>query len=119
MPDANIHQGSCHCGAVRFETATDLGQVITCNCSICAKHGLLFTFVPADQFTLRSGEERLTPYQFNKKMIQHMFCRDCGVETFGKGTRPVGSEMVAVNVRCLDGVDLAALKLTPFDGKNL
>ena len=30
-----------------------------------------------------------------------------------------GTEMVAVNVRCLDDVDLGQLTPTPFDGKNL
>jgi hypothetical protein len=48
-----------------------------------------------------------------------MFCRVCGVETFGKGKGPDGTEMVAINVRCLDGADPAALKLTPFDGKSM
>jgi hypothetical protein len=27
--------------------------------------------------------------------------------------------MVAVNVRCLDDVDVTSLKLTPFDGRSL
>ena len=30
-----------------------------------------------------------------------------------------GAEMVAVNVRCLDDVDIASLKLVPFDGRSL
>jgi len=73
----------------------------------------------APPFTLRSGEAQLTAYAFNRKTIQHMFCRVCGVETFGRGEAPDGTEMVAINVRCLDGVDPAALKLTPFDGKSM
>jgi hypothetical protein len=36
------------------------------------------------------------------------------------GTRPGdGAKMVAVNVRCLDGVDLDALKPKKFDGRSL
>jgi hypothetical protein len=31
---------------------------------------------------------------------------------------PDGSAMVCVNVRCLDGVDLDALRPTPFDGAS-
>ncbi|MEA2966592.1 MAG: hypothetical protein QOI46_6690, partial [Alphaproteobacteria bacterium] len=30
-----------------------------------------------------------------------------------------GDEMVAVNVRCLDDVDISALAPTPFDGRSL
>jgi hypothetical protein len=33
--------------------------------------------------------------------------------------RWTGEETYAVNVRCLDGVDVAALPRKPFDGKSL
>ena len=42
-----------------------------------------------------------------------------GVGSFSRGTGPDGKEMIAVNVRCLDDVDVAALKTTPFDGRSL
>ena len=57
-------------------------------------------------------------YQFNKRVIHHLFCSQCGVASFARGRGPDGKEMVAINVRCLDGVDVASLKLTPYDGKN-
>ena len=114
-----VHQGGCHSGKVRFEAETDLAYVITCNCSICTKHGLLLTFLPATRFKLLAGEEQLQEYLFNKGNIRHTFCRDCGVETFGHGKNPDGVDMVAVNVRCLDDIDLAALNPVPFDGKSV
>jgi len=119
MAFAKTYTGGCHCGEVRYETTTDLAAVAACNCSICTKRGTLWTFVGADQFALRSGEECLTDYQFNKKIIHHLFCSVCGVESFARGKAPDGSDMVAVNVRCLDGVDVAGLTPTPFDGKNM
>jgi len=36
-----------------------------------------------------------------------------------RGVGQDGSEMIAINVRCLDDVDLGQLTPTPFDGKNL
>jgi hypothetical protein len=119
MPEAKTYTGGCHCGKVRYEATTDLGQVLSCNCSICMKRGLLLSFVPAGQFSLASGEHVLTDYQFNRKAIHHLFCSACGVESFARGTAPNGAEMVALNVRCLDGVEISELTLTPFDGRSL
>jgi hypothetical protein len=42
----------------------------------------------------------------------------CGVESFAQGRKPDGSEHVAVNVRCLEGVDIATLETMPFDGRS-
>lgn len=119
MPYVRTYTGGCHCGGVRYETNTDLATVIACNCSICTKRGALWTFVKPEQFALRSGQEDLTDYQFNRRVIHHLFCPVCGIESFARGQAPDGSEMVAVNVRCLDDVDIGALKLTPFDGKQI
>jgi hypothetical protein len=119
MPEPEIRQGSCHCGKVRYEVKTDLKTVIACNCSICAKHGLWLTFVPGRDFKLMAGEDLLKDYQFASKKIHHLFCSECGVESFARGTGKDGSETIAVNVRCLDGVDIATLAPKPFDGKSL
>ncbi len=118
MSEKKAHAGGCHCGKVRYEVTTDLKMVVSCNCSICSKRGALLTFVPADQFTLKSGEGDLADYQFNKHVIHHKFCKTCGILSFADGKGPDGKDMVAVNVRCLDDVDLGSLKITEFDGKS-
>lgn len=112
------YRGSCHCGAVRFEVDTDLAKVLDCNCSHCAQKGFLLTFVPTSQFRLLQGEDALTEYRFNRKFIAHLFCKNCGVQGFGRGKDEGGNETIAVNVRCLEGVDLTALKPEFFDGKS-
>jgi len=111
--------GGCHCGQVRFDVTADLSQVLDCNCSICRKRGALWTFVPADKFALRAGEETLTDYQFGKKKLHHLFCQACGVGSFSRGLAPNGDETFAINVNCLDDVDVSTLKLTPFNGKSM
>lgn len=118
MAEATKHAGGCHCGRVRFEVTTDLGMVISCNCSICLKKGLILTFVPEGQFTLLSGEDNLTDYQFNKHVIHHLTCASCGVQPFARGKGPDGVETVAVNLRCVDDIDLATLSPTPYDGRS-
>ena len=74
--------------------------------------------MPPERFALRAGSEALVDYQFNKKVIHHLFCGQCGVGSFSQRIAAGGKEMVAVNVRCLDGVDLSALTLTLVDGKK-
>jgi hypothetical protein len=118
MADAKTYAGGCHCGKVRYEVSTELGTVVACNCSICSKKSHLLTFVQADQFTLLSGEEALTDYQFNKKHIHHVFCSVCGIQSFTWGTGRDGRKMYSINVRCLDGVDVGALPVKQVDGKS-
>ena len=119
MTDANKHSGGCHCGNIRFEVTMPLREVMQCNCSICSKTATLLAFAPADQFRLLSGGDRLTDYQFGKKTIHHWFCPTCGIRSFARGAGPDGKEMIAVNVRCLDDVDLSSLAVKNFDGRSL
>jgi hypothetical protein len=119
MADTKNHSGGCHCGRVRFEAEADLDRVITCNCSICTKRGSILAAVTPDKFKLLKGEDSLTDYQFNRHIIHHLFCSVCGTQSFARGTTPDGTAMVAINVRCLDDVDVEKLAPMQFDGKSL
>ena len=112
------YTGGCHCGKVRFRVEATLDRVLACNCSICTKSGILLTFVPVDDFELLSGEDALLDYQFHKKRVHHVFCSTCGIRSFATGTNSSGEEMRAINVRCLDDVDLDALTLQHVDGRS-
>ena len=116
--DATTYSGGCHCGAVRYRVTTKLERAITCNCSICSKTGTMLAFAPATQFQLLSGGDALGDYQFGKKRIHHLFCTRCGVRSFARGRGPNGEEVVAINVRCLEGVDLDAVPVHRHDGKS-
>jgi len=113
------YTGGCQCGKVRYEVSLDLeNEVVACNCSRCGRLGWLIAFAPKQNFKLLSGEGAATEYQFNKHVIHHLFCSTCGIQSYSHGTRPDGAEVVAVNARCLDGVDLDALKLKKVDGRK-
>lgn len=111
--------GSCHCGKVEYEVEMDLKNAISCNCSVCMKRGTLLNFVPESQFRLISGENELQDYVFNKKVIHHYFCKTCGILSFGKGIVPGGIQVVAINLRCLEGIDLKTLIIQEYDGRSL
>ena len=87
-----------------------------CNCSICAKKGFLHLIVEPSKFELLRGEADLTTYTFNTGIARHTFCSTCGIHPFYvPRSHP---DKIDVNVRCLEGVDLAQIKITPFDGQN-
>lgn len=112
------YSGGCQCGAVRYETTADLDQLIACNCSRCGRIGAMLAFAPIEEFTLKSGSDNLSEYTFNQHKIRHRFCKTCGVQSFAVGTGRDGSEMAAINARCLDGIDVHTLTAKQVDGKS-
>jgi hypothetical protein len=114
------YSGGCQCGKVRYEVQMGIGEVLACNCSRCGRQGSLLAFAPATQFNLLSGDADLTKFKFNKHMIQHQCCSTCGIQSFAIGTHPkTGAKLAAINVRCVDLVDVEALKVKKVDGRGL
>jgi hypothetical protein len=108
------YSGGCHCGAVHYEVDLDLNQgTVKCNCSICSKARAWLVGVDPASFRLLKGEDALSEYQFGPKRIRHLFCRTCGIKSFGRGRMPDGSEMVAVLLSCLENVTDAELAAAP------
>jgi len=113
---ARAYEGGCHCGRVRFRVSAELRRVSECNCSICAKKGILHLIVSRDAFELIAGADALTTYRFNTGVARHQFCRYCGIHAFYVPRSD--PDKIDVNVRCLDGVELEGLEITSFDGQN-
>ena len=111
------YSGSCHCKAIRFEVTSDLAEPGECNCSICGRLGQIMISVKPSQFRRLSGTGSETDYQFGKKTMHHLFCSTCGVHPFAI-YEAGGETKVIVNARCLEGVDLSALKVRQYDGKS-
>jgi hypothetical protein len=113
------YRGSCHCGRVAFEVEGTLDRAMACNCSICERKGSLLWFVPREALRLSTPEDASGVYEFNKHVIKHHFCKTCGIHPYAEGVGPNGSRMAAVNVRCLEGVDLGRIPVKHFDGRAL
>ena len=119
------YQGSCHCGAVAFESKIDFDKGTTrCNCSICTKSRFWFAIVPPENFKLVQGEDHLSDYTWipagkTASHLRYRFCKTCGIRTFAEGS---DGSFFAVAIVALDGfeqeADVLARTLKYQDGRH-
>lgn len=112
----SVHQGACHCGRIKFELRGQIGAVMACNCSLCRMKGALWHGTDEAHLSIAAAEEDLLLYQFGTMTAKHYSCRHCGVSPF---SRPrIAPQGWVVNVRCIQALDIARLKVHEFDGQN-
>ena len=112
------YQGSCHCGNVAFEVEGEIKSAMSCKCSMCQRKGSLLWFVPRDSLKVSTPEDASRIYLFNKHLLKHRFCPACGIHPYAEGKDSKGNEMAAINIRCLEGIDLTSVPVTHFDGRS-
>jgi hypothetical protein len=114
-----LYLGSCHCGNIAYEVEGELDGAMACNCSICQRKGSLLWFVPRDALRLSTPESNAATYTFNKHVIKHRFCPTCGIHPYAEGVDPKGNKMAAINIRCLENIDLDSVPVKHYDGRAL
>lgn len=113
------YRSSCHCGRVAIEVDGTIDRAIACNCSMCGRKGSLLWFVPREAVRFVTPEGEALSYEFNKHVIHHRFCPACGIHPYAIGTDRNGRAMAAINVRCIEDIDLKSVPVTEFDGRAL
>jgi hypothetical protein len=113
------YTGSCHCGRIKFEIEGTITGATTCNCSICERKGAIMWFVPRGELKVLTPDENASTYTFHHHRIRHRFCPTCGMHPYAEGTGPDGKQHAAINIRCIEGIDLAVIPTQQFDGRSL
>jgi hypothetical protein len=102
-------QGSCHCGAVRFEVVEDFETISFCHCTTCKKIsggvGTANGKARSDSIRILAGQEQVRTYQPEEGSAK-TFCTACGSNLFGGGWPK--SEFASVRLSAID---------TPFEGR--
>ena len=114
--NAAIHRGSCHCGAIRFEARGELVDLEVCNCSYCARVGYVHWYVRPEAFRLLDPGAALATYQFGTHTSRNYFCPRCGISPYRRARSD--PDLIDINVRCLEGVDVDSFPVVRFDGRN-
>lgn len=116
--------GSCHCGATRFDIDAVPAEVTQCTCTLCSKRGALWAYYRPDQVRLQKPSTTAT-YRWQSLTVAHHFCPHCGCTTYtespdwSKGEPDFDHPRIAINARLLDDVDVAAIPVKYIDGRNL
>jgi hypothetical protein len=110
------YKGSCHCGNIAFEVEGEIKGALACNCSLCQRKGSLLWFVPLAELKLLTPASAISTYTFNKHIIKHHFCKTCGIHPYGEGVAANGNAMAAINIRCIEDIDLQSIPVQHYDG---
>jgi hypothetical protein len=84
---------------------------------MCQRKGSLLWFTPRENFRLTTPEENAQTYEFNKHVIKHRFCPNCGIHPYAEGIGPGGKAMAAINLRCLEDFDITSVPVQHYDGR--
>ncbi|KAM5352930.1 hypothetical protein ACJ41O_005652 [Fusarium nematophilum] len=128
-----IYTGNCHCGAVQVAVSskpidsTYSERIAECNCSICERNAYLWVYPRREHVVIHGDENDIGRYFFkDPALLSKSFCKKCGVQLTNEPSLQSEEAVAAmsddvkkvyeflkswhpVNLRVLDGVDLAAL----------
>ena len=110
-------QGSCHCGAVKWNFDVVPEGATACNCTVCRRYGALWIYDYENENVHVAGPT--TPY-IRGKAIEFHFCPTCGCVTHWRAQRTEddGRRRLAVNVRLSEPETVAHVPIDHFDGLN-
>ena len=100
-----IYAGSCHCGAVKIQLASDKKpeemRIGRCTCSFCRRHGARTMGDPGGSVEFRAAPGDLSRYRFGLGITDFLLCARCG--TYVGAVMPDEDATIGiVNVNSLD-----------------
>jgi Uncharacterized conserved protein len=108
-------EGSCHCGAVRWRFEGMPEAATACNCTVCRRYGVLWSYDFEGERIHVAGR---TQHYKRGQAIEFHFCPVCGCVACWRGVDAdkEGRRRIAVNVRLSEPEAVAHLPIDHFDG---
>ena len=98
---SEVATGGCLCGAVRYEVARPLRDVVVCHCEMCRKaHGHIGAYTAAPKHALRVTESRGLKWYASSPIARRGFCGECGSTLFWEGKN---RDTISIAAGTLDG----------------
>ena len=108
-------EGTCLCGAVKWQFAGQPDGATACNCTACRRYGVLWAYDFEGEGIHTSGR---TQAFVRGNALEFHFCPVCGCVAFWRGLQrdPEGRRRMAVNLRLSEPEAVARIPIDHFDG---
>lgn len=113
-----MHQGSCHCGAVRLTLPSTPESATLCNCSICRRGGGPWVYFEFGSVKIEGHPEHTSEYVWGDKSLRRIFCKHCGCVTHWEPIDPQPGAKHGVHLGCFDPALIAQVRVRRFDGAD-
>jgi hypothetical protein len=112
-----LTEASCHCGAIHLVCDFAPIEVTDCNCSICRRYGVLWTYYSPRHVQLQPLDPVTDVYMWDDRSIEFHRCRTCGCVTHWSAVDK-NTDRMGVNARLMPMDVLARARVRRLDGAN-
>lgn len=109
-----VHEGSCHCGAIRLTLRDVPAEASECNCSICRRTAALWHYCSPRLLEVAGAGQG---YVHGDRMLTLWRCPACGCVTHWTAMDP-DYDRLGVNLRMFDPALWEALPRRLVDGAS-
>ena len=113
-----MHQGRCHCGAVKLKLPSTPAVATACNCSLCRRIGGPWAYFELGTVEIEGHPENTAEYVQGDRTLRTIRCRTCGCVTHWEPLEVKPAAQHGVHLGNFDPELVASLKVRKFDGAN-
>ena len=111
-----MHEGSCHCGAVRLTLPSTPTVATGCNCSLCRRIGGPWVYFEFGTVKIDGHPQATGEYIWGDKTLRTVHCKSCGCVTHWEPLEPTPGAKHGVNLGNFDPELIASVRVRRFDG---
>ncbi len=113
-----MHEGSCHCGAVRLTLPSTPAVATQCNCSLCRRIGGPWVYFEFGTVTIDAHPQATSAYIWGDRTLRTIHCTNCGCVTHWEPLEAKPGARHGVNLGNFDPSLIASVRVRKFDGAH-
>ncbi len=107
---------TCHCGAVTVEIPRRPQRMTNCNCSICRRYGVLWSYYKDADVKLTAAPDATDDYSWGGRRLKFIRCATCGCVMQWRPVTIGPASRTGVNMRNFDPAVVGPVRIRLLDG---